>query len=250
MRHTFLILTLLTLSVCGTTAAVLREALPQPAAAAAQKVASGGQVTALEQLIAAGVEQARYTRTYDPAYVAITYPGGDVPRETGVCADVIIRAFRGAGLDLQKEVHEDMAAAFSAYPTTWGARKTDTNIDHRRVGNLMKWSERKKHALPLTKDPRDYQPGDVVAWELDSGRLHIGLVTDIRPADNGPYHMVHNIGAGARIEDVLLAWKIIGHYRYFKPGDMPGAAASQAPAATPGQPRTSAPRVKSTARKK
>jgi hypothetical protein len=171
--------------------------------------------TPLEKLIVGGVEQESYTLNYDPAYVKLDYPGGDVPLDRGVCADVVVRAFRKAGMDLQKEVHEDMKASFAAYPKNWGATRPDRNIDHRRVANLMTFFERKGKAVTVSKQAEDYRPGDVVAWELDSGRLHIGLVTDVKIANTERYAMVHNIAAGAQIEDVLFAWRIIGHYRYF-----------------------------------
>lgn len=183
---------------------------------AAQRAAiPNTQLTPQEKLIADGIEQTKHTKSYDPAYVKLAYPGGDVPRETGVCADVIVRAFRACEIDLQKEIHEDMTRAFAAYPNNWGARKADANIDHRRVPNLMKWFERQGKSLPLSNKPTDYLPGDVVAWDLGNGRLHIGLVTDIK-ADDGRYAMVHNIGAGTEVEDVLFGWDVIGHYRYFE----------------------------------
>ena len=124
--------------------------------------------TPLEKLNASAIEQTTYTTGYDPAYVKLDYPNGDVPKETGVCADVVVRAFRNAGIDLQKELHEDMAASFSKYPKKWNAKKPDKNIDHRRVPNLMTWFNRKGKELPITKTDKDYLPGDVVAWELDS----------------------------------------------------------------------------------
>jgi hypothetical protein len=188
-----------------------KPAEPSPS----QKKVASGKASSLEKIIAAGIEQVGVTISYDPAYAAIGYPNGDVPKETGVCADVIVRAFRGATIDLQKELHEDMKNNFSEYPKTWGAKKTDASIDHRRVGNLMKWFERKKKSLPLSREAKDYLPGDVVAWELDSGRLHIGLVTDLKTADQKKYLIAHNIGSGAQLEDVLFEWKVIGHYRYF-----------------------------------
>lgn len=171
--------------------------------------------TPLEKLSASAIEQTTFTTSYDPAYVKLEYPNGDVPKETGVCADVIVRAFRAAGIDLQKELHEDMTASFAKYPKKWGARKPDKNIDHRRVPNLMTWFNRKGKELPITKTDSDYQPGDVVAWELDSGLVHIGLVSKIKVKGSDRHAIVHNIGAGARLEDVLFQWKIIGHYRYF-----------------------------------
>jgi len=162
------------------------------------------------------IEQTKHTNEYDPSYVKLAYPGGDVPIERGVCADVIVRAFRGAGIDLQKEIHEDMVRSFGKYPTDWGARKPDSNIDHRRVPNLMTFFSRTGKSIPITSKQSDYLPGDVVAWELDNHLLHIGLVTDAVTTKTQTYLVVHNIGAGARLEDVLMSWKIIGHYRMWK----------------------------------
>ncbi len=169
----------------------------------------------LIQFVDAAVEQSKVTTGYDPAYVKIDYPNGDVPSDTGVCSDVVVRAFRKVGIDLQKEVHEDMQRAWSGYPRKWGARGTDTNIDHRRVLNLTTWFDRQGKSLSVSNDRADYLPGDVVAWELSDGIEHIGIVTNLSSEPDKHYFVVHNIGAGARIEDVLLAWKIIGHYRYF-----------------------------------
>lgn len=162
------------------------------------------------------VEQTAYTRSYDPSYVRIGYPNGDPPGDRGVCSDVIVRAFRKAGVDLQKEIHEDMARDFAAYPHRWGLRAPDTNIDHRRVPNLMTFFARGGKSVPASARPEDYLPGDVVAWDLGGGLLHVGLVSDEPVAGGKGYAIVHNIGAGARLEDVLLSWKIIGHYRYFR----------------------------------
>lgn len=169
----------------------------------------------LKQFVEAAIEQSKVTTGYDPAYVKIDYPNGDVSSDTGVCSDVVVRALRKAGIDLQKEVHEDMVRAWSEYPRRWGARGTDTNIDHRRVLNLTTWFDRQGKSLPITNDRAGYLPGDVVAWELSDGVEHIGIVTNLSSAADEHYLIVHNIGAGARVEDVLLAWKIIGHYRYF-----------------------------------
>lgn len=170
----------------------------------------------LVQTVEYGISQPNFTFKYDPAYVRLDYPGGDVPLETGVCTDVVIRAFRKGGVDLQKEVHEDMERDFAVYPQIWGARGPDSNIDHRRVPNLMKFFERKGKALPVTANPDDYQPGDVVSWTLgDPGPPHVGLVTNLYSTRNNRYLIVHNIGRGARIEDVLFTYKITGHYRYF-----------------------------------
>ncbi len=167
----------------------------------------------LKQVLQAAMAQTKYTRSYDPAYVAIAYPGGDVPRESGVCTDVVIRAFRAMGVDLQQDVHEDMKRNFAAYPQYWGLSSTDTNIDHRRVPNLMKYFERQGKAIAITQRKEDYLPGDVVTWNLGKGQEHIGLVTQFKSAQTGQFLMVHNIGAGARLEDILLNWPIIGHYR-------------------------------------
>jgi uncharacterized protein YijF (DUF1287 family) len=169
----------------------------------------------LKQFIDAAIEQSKVTTGYDPSWVKIAYPNGDVPAEKGVCSDVIVRAFRKGGIDLQKEVHEDMTRAWSQYPKKWGARGTDPNIDHRRVLNLMTWFNRQGKSLPITNDRTDYLPGDVVAWDLSEGLEHIGILTNISSEPDQHYLIVHNIGAGARIEDVLFAWKIVGHYRYF-----------------------------------
>lgn len=171
--------------------------------------------TPLQQVIAGSVEQTSYTFYYDPSYAKLDYPGGDVPLDRGVCADVVIRAFRKSGVDLQKEVHEDIKDHFAAYPQKWGARGPDANIDHRRVANLMTYLQRRGKALAVTTDPQQYRPGDVVAWDLGNGLLHIGVVSDIQAESKQNYQVVHNIGAGAKAEDVLFAWRIIGHYRYF-----------------------------------
>jgi uncharacterized protein YijF (DUF1287 family) len=173
-------------------------------------------IAQIKKVVDSAIEQTQQTLEYDPAYAKLDYPNGDVPFERGVCADVIVRAFRNAGVDLQKEVHEDMARHFAAYPAKWGARKPDSNIDHRRVPNLMTLFERRAKSLPISKKPSDYNPGDVVAWELDNHLLHIGIVTDAVANETPNYLVVHNIGAGAKLEDVLMAWKIIGHYRMWK----------------------------------
>lgn len=160
--------------------------------------------------------QTRITTSYDPSYVTIAYPGGDVPETTGACTDVVIRAFRAAGVDLQKAVHEDMARAFSRYPRRWGLSRPDTNIDHRRVPNLMVFFDRAGRTAPATTDTSAYLPGDVVAWDLGGGVTHIGLVVDEADTATSRPLVVHNIGYGARKEDVLFEWRIIGHYRYFR----------------------------------
>jgi len=169
----------------------------------------------LKQMLDGAIAQAGVTTGYDPSYVALDYPGGDVPEKTGVCSDVVVRAFRKAGIDLQREIHEDMKAARSEYSNKWGANNPDRNIDHRRVLNLMTYFKRQRKTLPISNNAADYQPGDIVAWELTSGIDHIGIVTNILSDSDGRYLIVHNIGAGTRIEDVLFGWTIKGHYRVF-----------------------------------
>jgi uncharacterized protein YijF (DUF1287 family) len=166
-------------------------------------------------LIAAAMAQVGQTVYYDPAYVKLAYPGGDVPLERGVCTDVVIRALRRLGFDLQKEVHEDMRRAFAAYPRKWGLTRPDPNIDHRRVPNLMTFFARRGKARPLPVVPTAVEPGDLIAWSLPDGRPHIGIVTDRPSGTASRWLVVHNIGAGAQLEDVLLEFKIIGHYRLF-----------------------------------
>lgn len=152
------------------------------------------------------------TTGYDPSYTKLTYPGGDVPAHTGVCTDVVVRALRTAGIDLQKEVHEDMRQNFSVYPQNWGLKKPDRNIDHRRVPNLMRFFERKHIALSEQwTSPETYLPGDIVAWRLGGGILHIGVVSDKK--SGGTPWVIHNIGAGAKEENVLFTYTVIGHYR-------------------------------------
>ena len=158
---------------------------------------------ALRPVVESALEQTGQTTVYDPAYIKLTYPGGDLPIERGVCADVIVRAFRKGGVDLQKEVHEDMARDFAAYPNRWGLKAPDANIDHRRVPNLMTFFKRRGKSVG-----DEYQPGDIVAWRLPGALYHIGIVS----ADG--HHMIHNIGRGAQKEDVLKAFQIIGHYRW------------------------------------
>jgi uncharacterized protein YijF (DUF1287 family) len=169
----------------------------------------------LKQMLDGAIAQAGVTTSYDPSYVALDYPGGDVPEKTGVCSDVVVRAFRKAGIDLQKEIHEDMKAARSDYPKKWGATSTDANIDHRRVLNLMAYFRRHGKSLTINYDPADYQPGDIVAWDLSGGIDHIGIVTNMLSDSGDHYLIVHNIGAGTRVEDVLFEWTIKGHYRFF-----------------------------------
>ena len=164
-------------------------------------------------LARAAKAQVGVTVHYDPAYVRIPYPNGDVPKDRGVCTDVVVRSFRAIGVDLQQRVHEDMRAHFGAYPKSWGLSKPDPNIDHRRVPNLQRWFARQRRSLPVTANAADYRPGDVVSWKLPNGLDHVGVVSGAR--DGGRPLVVHNIGAGAREEDVLFAWALTGHYRWF-----------------------------------
>lgn len=173
-----------------------------------------------QRLVAAAMERTRHVVRYDPAYVRIPYPGGDVPANTGVCTDEIIRSYRSVGVDLQKEVHEDMVQNFDQYPRKWGwlSSGPDSNIDHRRVPNLMVFFARKGQFLALSDRADDYAPGEIVTWDLGGNVPHVGLVVDQKSARSGRYMIVHNIGQGPRMEDVLFSWKITGHYRYFGPG--------------------------------
>jgi uncharacterized protein len=173
----------------------------------------------LDRLAAAAIERTHHSVRYDGAYVRIPYPGGDVPADTGVCTDEVIRAYRAVGVDLQKEVHEDMLKDFPAYPnqSRWRLSRPDPNIDHRRVPNLMVFFSRKGESLPLSANPLEYMPGDLVTWDLGGGIPHIGIVVGAKSRETGRYLIVHNIGAGPTMEDVLFNWKITGHYRYFGP---------------------------------
>jgi hypothetical protein len=159
--------------------------------------------------------QVGVTVHYDPGYRRLGFPGGDVPADRGVCTDVIVRALRAArAIDLQKQVHEDLTASWRSYPhqRRWGLSKPDPNIDHRRVPNLMTYFERSGYSKPRTRVAADYLPGDIVAWDLGRGILHIGIVTELKSVAGTP-SVVHNIGAGAREEDLLFRYTIIGHYR-------------------------------------
>ena len=173
----------------------------------------------LRHLITAAIERTHHVVRYDPAYVRISYPGGDVPADTGVCTDEIIRSYRSVGVDLQKEVHEDMVRNFDLYPRRWRwvLSRPDPNIDHRRVPNLMVFFARKGESLPLSGRADDYAPGDLVTWDLGGGVPHIGVVVDQKSAKSGRYMIVHNIGQGPRMEDIMFNWKVTGHYRYFGP---------------------------------
>ena len=183
------------------------ERTPAPAVAPAPGPAAPTGLA----LARAAAAQVGVTLLYDPAYRRIGYPGGDVPADRGVCTDVVVRAFRGIGVDLQREVHEDMRRSFAAYPQLWGLTAPDPNIDHRRVPNLMRWLERRGKVVGPDSAAL---PGDVVAWRLPNGLLHVGVVAEELASGATHRLVVHNIGAGARREDVLLAFERIGHYRW------------------------------------
>ena len=169
-----------------------------------------------KKLAAAARSQIGVTTLYDPAYVKLAYPEGDVPTDRGVCTDVVVRAFRAMGLDLQRLVHEDMARAFAKYPPQWGLKSPDANIDHRRVPNLMRFFERAGKKLAVTKNAADYKPGDIVSCLIPGNLAHIMLVCDTpSPGDAHRWQIIHNIGAGARMEDRLFDFEITGHYRYW-----------------------------------
>jgi uncharacterized protein YijF (DUF1287 family) len=171
-------------------------------------------------LVSAARQQVGVTVHYDGRYTALAYPGGDLPVDRGVCTDVVIRAYRVLGLDLQQRVHEDMKAAWQEYPRLWGLSRPDPNIDHRRVPNLVTYFRRHGSVLRALRDPVAYLPGDLVAWRLPSGVPHIGIVSDHTSAAGVPL-VIHNIGSGAVEEDVLFAWTVTGHFRY--PAFAPGA---------------------------
>jgi uncharacterized protein len=166
-----------------------------------------------QRLVAAAVAQTKTTVSYDGTYRQIDYPGGDVPETVGVCTDVIVRAYRKLGIDLQVKVHEDMKLAFDSYPRLWGLRAPDPSIDHRRVPNLQTFFRRAGAELPISHEVTAYRAGDVVTWRLPGNLPHIGIVTDRTSRDGVPM-VVHNIGRGPEVEDVLFAYPITGHYRY------------------------------------
>ena len=170
-----------------------------------------------DELIKAALERTTHQVTYDGSYHVIKYPGGDVPSNIGVCTDVVIRSYRKIGIDFQKLVHVDMKNNFSKYPSKkmWGLSKPDPNIDHRRVPNLQVFLSRHGRELEITNNPKSYAPGDLVIWMLPGNLPHIGIVTDqYSQITNNPM-IVHNIGRGPKLEDMLFKYKITGNYRYF-----------------------------------
>jgi len=168
------------------------------------------------RLIEASLAQTKTQVTYNGAYFKIPYPNGDIPAEFGVCTDVVIRAYRKLNIDLQQLVHEDMRKDFLFYPAMkmWGQHKTDGNIDHRRVPNLQTFFSRFGKNLPTSTSGKDYRPGDLVTWLVSGNLPHIGIVTDKQSNDGLRPLIVHNIGAGPQLEDMLFDYKITGHYRY------------------------------------
>jgi uncharacterized protein len=184
--------------------------------AAARPAPAPGRAALSRRLVAAAVARASVKVRYVADYVRIPYPGGDVPADTGVCADEIIRIYRAAGIDLQQLVHEDIVRAPSAYALR---ARPDTSIDHRRVKNLMVFFRREGEPLPVTDEPDDFRAGDLVVWDLQAG--HIGMVVDRRAPGSGRPLILHNVGRGPMIEDVLFAWPVLGHYRYWGPGGGP-----------------------------
>jgi hypothetical protein len=167
------------------------------------------------KLVNAAVERTKHDVIYDGSYRKISYPMGDVPDNTGVCTDVIVRAYRQLGIDLQKEVHEDMEANFGLYPKNWGLERPDANIDHRRVPNLQVFFRRHGTELPVSRSPGGYLPGDLVTWTVQRSLPHIGIVSDSKTLFGKRPLIVHNIGRGPVLEDMLFEYPITGHYRYY-----------------------------------
>jgi uncharacterized protein YijF (DUF1287 family) len=174
------------------------------------------QSTFTDKLCQAAIALTTQHVSYDPTYFKIAYPNGDVPADKGVCTDVVVRAYRKIGVDLQQLVHEDMKVNFTRYPKIWGLKTTDTNIDHRRVPNLMIYFSRHGSVLKISNEPAHYKPGDIVTWDLGQNTPHIGIVINRKSEDNARYLIVHNIGNGQEISDCLFNYKITGHYRFEK----------------------------------
>lgn len=177
-------------------------------------LAATATLAASPPLIEAARQQTRDRVVYDGSYVRIDYPMGDVPADRGVCTDVIIRAWRAVGIDLQQLVHEDMRANFAAYPRNWGLTRPDTNIDHRRVPNLQAYFTRAGARIEGAAAAADYRPGDMVTWRLPGNLPHIGFVSDRRDQTSGRPLIIHNIGAGPVEDDILFNFPITGHYRF------------------------------------
>ena len=175
-----------------------------------------GQANFYHRLADSTPTETRQKVTYNPSYYKLDYPNGDIPSDKGVCTDIVIRAYRKLGIDLQKEVHEDMEHNFETYPKIWNATKSDKNIDHRRVPNLMTFFTRHRTVLVNSTNPNEYSPGDIVCWNLGGSVTHIGIVVEQKSLDEQRNMVVHNIGAGQVLEDCLFDFKIIGHYKYQK----------------------------------
>lgn len=189
------------------------------------------------RLGAAAEERARHKVVYDGSGFKIAYPMGDVPANRGTCTDEVVRAYRLVGIDLQQLVHEDMTRDFAAYPTKYGLKQPDPNIDHRRVYNLQTFFNRNAVSLPVSTEGKDYQPGEVIVWDLDNYQLHIGLVTRRWSKDKSRRLIMHNISRGPRIEDKLFEYKIVGRYRFeglkTMAAQQTGTTAIAVPAAAP-----------------
>ena len=235
LRSRFAVL-LASAAITATAASSIR-AQPDPSEAAPSPAA--------EQFVGRVLEGARrqldVTRLYDGTYRQLDYPCGDVPPELGVCTDVVVRAFRNAGVDLQALVHEDMRAAFDRYPQSWGLARPDHNIDHRRVPNLVTFFHRQGASVTPSDHAEDYRAGDIVAWRLPSGLPHIGIVAAERIAERPLVY--HNIGRGAKLEDILFAYERTAHFRWLPAASADSAICAQARAleppisATPSPPR-------------
>lgn len=208
-------LVLLVAAGCERQIARTRQPLKPPEAESETRPLPANSSPKLKLVIDGAIDQVGKTTGYDPSYQRLEYPNGDVPIETGVCSDVIVRAFRKANIDLQKDVHEDMKNDFSAYPTKWGLSGTDSNIDHRRVPNLQTYFARKGKEVATSRSSDAFLPGDIVSWDLGGGVDHVGILVNVWYKPSQRYLIVHNIGSGTRMEDVLFSWKITGHYRYF-----------------------------------
>ncbi|WP_369979334.1 DUF1287 domain-containing protein [Xanthomonas bundabergensis] len=186
--------------------------------AVAHPAARDNLPASVRTVIAASRARTSLGETYDPTYYSIAYPGGDVPNDRGVCTDVVIRAYRHLGIDFQQLIHEDMRQNFSAYPRLWGNASTDRNIDHRRVPNIETFLTRKGASLPIGDRAVDYRPGDLVTWRLTGGLPHIGIVSDRHAPGSDRPLILHNIGAGTAEDDILFAYPIAGHFRYYPDG--------------------------------
>ncbi len=211
----YLALLILIYAACTRQTPEMRKPLRPPEQQTEIRALAANSSRNLKMVIDGSIEQVGKTTAYDPSYQKINYPNGDVPIETGVCSDVVVRAFRKAGIDLQKDVHEDMKKNFLAYPARWGLSGPDTSIDHRRVPNLMTYFARQGKSLSTGGSSDNFLPGDIVTWDLGGGTDHIGIITNVWYKPSQRYLIVHNIGGGTRMEDALFSWKITGHYRYF-----------------------------------